>query len=257
MPKEANPWSYTGRRPRLRRANRRRFGYIGYGQVQQCKPATSRVVPEEKGATKPMSSVDSDPCTPSAGASSAPCELSLDDLGRFENYVLLLVNTSIGRMLGSKVDAGDIVQEALLRAHQRFGQFKGSTEAELAGWLRQIVINVLSDHWRRYVEAESRQITRERSLDAILDQSSQALGNLLAASGTTPSQAAQRRDLGVVLADALAELSDEHRQVVILRSLRECSWDEVASQMRRSVGAARMLWIRALKDLRPRIEARL
>lgn len=233
------------------------LGVYWTGQAQYLRPVTGGAVREEMAASELMSSVDSDPCSPSTDVLRAPCELSSDDLGRYENYVLLLVNTSIGRMLGSKVDAADIVQEALLRAHERFGQFKGRTEAELAAWLRQIVINILSDHWRRYVEAESRQVTRERSLDAILDQSSQALGNLLAASGTTPSQAAQRRDLGVVLADALAELSDERRAVVVLRSLRECSWDEVAAEMQRSVGAVRMLWVRALKDLRPRIEGRL
>lgn len=204
-----------------------------------------------------MSSVESDSHAPSLGASDACWQPSSQDLGRFENYITLLVSTSIGRILDRKVDAVDIVQEVLLRAHERFAQFQGSTEAQFAAWLRQIVINVLSDHWRRYVEAKSRQVSRERSLDAILDQSSQALGNLLAASGTSPSQAAQRRDLGVVLADALAELTEEHRQVVLLRSLRECSWEEVASQMQRTVGAARMLWVRALKELRPRIEARL
>ena len=189
-----------------------------------------------------------------ADASSA---LRACDLDRFHNYLRLLAETSIGRMLCGKVDAADIVQETILRACERFAQFQGSTEAELAAWLRQILTTTCSDIWRHYVLAESRQITRERSLDAILDQSSLALGNLLAASGTTPSQAAQRRDLGVVLADALADLTDEHRQVVILRSLRECPWDEVAHQMQRSVGAARMLWVRALKELRPRIEARL
>jgi RNA polymerase sigma-70 factor (ECF subfamily) len=63
--------------------------------------------------------------------------------------------------------------------------------------------------------------------------------------------------MSVVLANALAELSDDHRQVIILRSIEELDWPQVAQRMKRSVGAVRLLWTRALKQLRPLIEERL
>ena len=63
--------------------------------------------------------------------------------------------------------------------------------------------------------------------------------------------------MSVILADALAELSPDHRQVLILRSIEELDWSEVAERMKRSVGAVRLLWTRALKQLRPLIEKRL
>jgi RNA polymerase sigma-70 factor (ECF subfamily) len=63
--------------------------------------------------------------------------------------------------------------------------------------------------------------------------------------------------MSVVLADALADLAPDHREVIMLRSLQELEWDEVAQRMERSEGAARLLWTRALTSLRPRIEARL
>lgn len=182
---------------------------------------------------------------------------SVHQLNRFIPYLALLAETSIGRVLCAKVDPADVVQEALVRACENFSQYRGTTEAELATWLRRILMNTCTDIWRRYAIAESRQSDRERSLDMILDQSSQALGKLLIATGTTPSQAALRRELEVLLADALADLSQEHRQVVTLRSLQELSWDEISRQMQRSVGAVRMLWVRALKELQPRIESRL
>jgi RNA polymerase sigma-70 factor (ECF subfamily) len=91
----------------------------------------------------------------------------------------------------------------------------------------------------------------------VVEHSSALLGNLLAAPGPSPSQSAQRRELGVVLADALAEMSDDYRQVLLLRSIEERDWDEVARCMGRTPGAVRMLWARALKELRPLIEARL
>jgi RNA polymerase sigma-70 factor (ECF subfamily) len=88
----------------------------------------------------------------------------------------------------------------------------------------------------------------------VLDASSAALHRLLAGSGSSPSQSAQRRELGVVLADALAKLSEERREVIVLRSLQELDWDEVARRLDRSPGAVRMLWTWALKQLRPLIE---
>jgi RNA polymerase sigma-70 factor (ECF subfamily) len=61
----------------------------------------------------------------------------------------------------------------------------------------------------------------------------------------------------VVLADALDEVSADHREVIVLRSLEERDWDEVARRMGRTPGAVRLLWTRALKQLRPLIEKRL
>jgi RNA polymerase sigma-70 factor (ECF subfamily) len=178
-------------------------------------------------------------------------------LGSFRNYLCLLARTGIDASLQGKADPSDVVQETLLKAHRAFDQFRGRSEAELAGWLRQILRNVLHDLARRYQATEQRQAERERSLDEMLDASSAALNRILANGGPTPSESAERRELGVVLADALAELSSDHREVIVLRSLEEQEWPEVARHMGRSEGAVRMLWARALRQLKPLIEKRL
>lgn len=178
-------------------------------------------------------------------------------LESFRNYLLLLARTSIDASLQGKADASDLVQETMLKAHRRFGQFRGRSEGELAAWLRQILAHNLADLARRFRAAAARQVSRERSLEEIIERSSAALGNMLVASGNSPSQSAERRELCVVLADALADLSADHRRVIELRNLQELDWGEVAQKMDRSEGAVRMLWARALKELRPRIEARL
>ena len=71
------------------------------------------------------------------------------------------------------------------------------------------------------------------------------------------SQAAQRCESSVVLADALAELPAERREVIMLRNFKQLDWEEIAQKMERSPAAARMLWTRALAQLRPLLEARL
>jgi RNA polymerase sigma-70 factor (ECF subfamily) len=126
----------------------------------------------------------------------------------------------------------------------------------LAGWLRQILARCLADLVRRY-RAVGRRAGREQSLDQLVDRSSQAMERILAADGASPSASAARRDLGVVLSDALAELSEDHREVIVLHHLEGLGWDEVARRLGRTTGAVRMLWTRALKQLRPLIDERL
>jgi RNA polymerase sigma-70 factor (ECF subfamily) len=178
-------------------------------------------------------------------------------LTAYRNYLRLLARTGIDASLRGKADPSDLVQEALLKAHRHFGQFRGQTEAELAVWLRQILARCLADLVRRYRSAAARRVGRERSLEDVLGGSSQALGRLVADPGASPSESAQRREMSVVLADALAELTADHREVLVLRSIEELDWAEVARIMGRSPGAVRMLWARALKQLRPLIEERL
>jgi RNA polymerase sigma-70 factor (ECF subfamily) len=178
-------------------------------------------------------------------------------LDTYRNYLRLLARTGLDAALYEKADPSDLVQETLLKAHQHFTQFRGGTSAELASWLRQILARNLTDLARRYHGTEARRIGRECSLEELLDQSSLALGNLIAAGGSSPSEYAQRRELNLVLADALADLREDYREVIVLRSLEERDWEDVARRMDRSTGAVRILWARALARLRPLIEARV
>jgi RNA polymerase sigma-70 factor (ECF subfamily) len=178
-------------------------------------------------------------------------------LESFRNYLRLLARTGIDLSLQSKADPSDLVQETLLKAHQRFDQFRGQTEAELAGWLRQILARNLVDYARRFHSVRGRRGGREHPLEKMLQTSSDALNKLVEYNGTSPSDAAERRELTVVLADALAGLAADYREVIVLRSIEELSWDDVADKMGRSAGAVRILWARALKHLRPLIESRL
>jgi RNA polymerase sigma-70 factor, ECF subfamily len=177
-------------------------------------------------------------------------------LDSYRNYLRLLARTGINVSLQGKADPSDLVQDALLKASQRFDQFHGATDAELAGWLRQILARCLTDFVRRY-RSGGRRAGREQSLDLLLDRSSQAMERILATKGTSPSASAERRDLGVVLSDALAELSEDHREVIVLHHLEGLDWDEVARRMGRTSGAVRILWTRALKQLRPLIDEQL
>src|SRR5271168_2024112 len=89
---------------------------------------------------------------------------------RQRDYLLLLARLQLNPRLRSKLDPSDVVQQTLLQAQEKLGQYRGQTEAELAAWLRKILVNVLADALRTFGAAK-RDVALERSLEADLQQS--------------------------------------------------------------------------------------
>jgi RNA polymerase sigma-70 factor (ECF subfamily) len=171
-------------------------------------------------------------------------------LEQYRGYLTLLARVQIGRRLQGKVDAADVVQEVFLEAHRHFGQFRGSVQAELTSWLRQILAGTLANLVRHYYAAQQRDVRLECALRDEVDQSSRALAGALLAPHSSPSQRAVRREQAVLLADALERLPEDYRQVLVLRHLEGLPLPEVARRLERSVDAVKKLWARALDRLR-------
>jgi len=171
-------------------------------------------------------------------------------LEHYSQYLTLLARMQIGKRLQGKVDPSDLVQEVFLSVHRQFPQFRGTTEAEFVTWLRRIMAGQFALLLRRYLGTKGRDVNLERDLVAELDQSSLALDRGLVASYSTPSQHASRREQAVLLAEALGKLSEDHREVIVLRHLETLSFAEVAARMNRSENSVYKLWVRALANLR-------
>lgn len=170
-------------------------------------------------------------------------------LNAYRNYLLLIARTCLERELRGKADPSDVVQDALLKVHENFHQFRGATEKELLAWMRRILARLLTDLHRRFVVGAERRVERERSLDDLVDRSSAVLEGLLTAPRDSPSAHAREREQSVLLADALARLTRDDREVITLRNFLGFEWDEVARRMHRTTDAARMLWTRAIRHL--------
>lgn len=171
-------------------------------------------------------------------------------LERYRNYLTLLVRLQIGRRLRGKVDAADLVQETFLSAHRDFATFRGATEGELVGWLRQILAANVAMLVRRYLGTQRRDVRLECDLAAEIDQSSRILDGGLVTPDSSPSHQASRREQGVLLANALERLPEDYREVLILRHMEDLTFPEVAKQMGRSIDSVKKLWTRALVQLR-------
>ena len=169
-----------------------------------------------------------------------------DLLDAHRNYLRLLAASCLYREMRGKADPSDVVQETLLKVHRNFRQFRGTTESEWMAWLRRILVRNLAD-FQKGLQRHRRKVSRERSLEGVVDRSSAMLRNMIPTAGPSPSAEAQRREAAVLVADALAELEPEDCEVVILRSLHELDWRAIAERTGRSPDAARMLWARAMQ----------
>jgi len=175
-------------------------------------------------------------------------------LERYRSYLSLLARVQIGRRIQGKLDVADVVQETFLEAHRGIGLFRGSSEAQFLAWLRQILVAILSNQIRHYFGTKRRDIRLERELQDGLDRSSAYLGDRLIAAQSSPSAQASRREQAVLLADAMEELPEDYREVIILRQLEGLSFPQVALRMGRTEDSVKNLWARALVRLRRLLE---
>jgi RNA polymerase sigma-70 factor (ECF subfamily) len=145
------------------------------------------------------------------------------------------------------------VQQTFLQACANFAQFRGGSEQEWMAWLRRILINTLAQTVEKQVKARKRDARREVSLDQLvrnLEGSSAAFEAALVSPHSSPSAREERRELAARVADELARLPADYREVIVLRNLEGLPFEEVARRMGRKPGAVRVLWLRALDRLR-------
>jgi RNA polymerase sigma-70 factor, ECF subfamily len=168
-------------------------------------------------------------------------------LAQYREYLRLLARIQIDPRLRGQLDPSDIVQQTLLKAHERIEQFRGQTDQELRSWLRAILARNLADAVRTFWRQKG---DRAHSLEAALEESSVKLEVFLASEESSPSQGALRVERLIELAEALARLPEDQRTAVELRYLNGLAVSNVANQMGRSTVSVTGLLYRGMKTLR-------
>src|SRR5262249_23528588 len=98
----------------------------------------------------------------------------------FRSYLLVMAELHLPARFRRQCDIEDVVQRAFARAVAGLPDFRGDSDAELAGWLRTILRNVLADLARK-LDGQCADVGRERSVEALLQESSARLDRLLVA----------------------------------------------------------------------------
>lgn len=173
-------------------------------------------------------------------------------LEAFRPYLLLIAGAAGDAIPAAKDAPSDLVASAVRRAVDDFDQFRGESPAELAGWLRGILLHHITDVGRRY-RADKRHAGREVSLDA--GDSTPLLRDRLAAPGPTPDQHLLRQEEAGRVRAALERLPGPYAQVLLLRQRDGLPFEEVGRRLGRSAESARKLLDRALKQFCATLEA--
>ena len=174
-------------------------------------------------------------------------------LERFRSYLLLLARLQLGDQLRGKEDPSDVVQQTLLEAHRKREQFRGHTSAELAVWLRQMLACNLADSIRTLHRAK-RDVNREQSLEAALEESSIRIETWLVAEQSSPSQQAEAHEQALRLADALTTIPAAQREVLVLRHCQGWSLAKISRHLGRTPAAVAGLLKRGLRQLRQQLQ---
>jgi len=170
-------------------------------------------------------------------------------LNRYRAYLHLLARLQLDRRIQAKLDPSDIVQQTLLQAVKAQDQFRGRTDEEMAAWLREILAHNLANALRN-LGRRKRDVAREVSMHAAVEQSSARLESWLAADQTSPSQHAIANEQAVRLANALASLPEAQREAITLHHLGGWTLQQVADKLVRSPAAVAGLIKRGLEALR-------
>jgi RNA polymerase sigma-70 factor (ECF subfamily) len=171
------------------------------------------------------------------------------ELRKYREYLYLLARLHVDRRLQGKLDLSGVVQQTLLEAHQAADQLRGRSDDEKAAWLRKALAHNLADEVRK-LRRGKRDVTRERSFEEAVEDSSARLASWLAVEASSPSQHAARAEQMLRLAEAMARLPDNQRRAVELRHLKALSLAQVAEELECSRPAVVGLLHRGVKRLR-------
>lgn len=127
-------------------------------------------------------------------------------------------------LVKDREEAQDIAQDAFIRVHQRLGDFKG--DSSFYTWLYRITRNLCIDRLR------SRRTHAQAFDDGVaVDADRGDPGFLSRALGTNPQRGALRKELGAQIAKALGELSENHREILVLREIEGMSYEDLATTL--------------------------
>lgn len=158
-------------------------------------------------------------------------------------YQTQVFNIAYG-MLSDYEDASDAAQEVFIKVYRSIASFKG--QSSFSTWLYRICANVCNDALRK---RQRRGVSV--SIDAEYEERSAAAE--LASDMPTPEESAEMNERQMAVREAIAGLSDDYREVIVLADMRDLSYDEVAAILKCPVGTVKSRLNRARAALRKKL----
>jgi RNA polymerase sigma-70 factor (ECF subfamily) len=185
------------------------------------------------------------------GDSSAAQRLLAGHRDRLKN----MVRVRLDRRMVARIDPSDVVQEALAEAAQRLPRYPLERPIPFYPWLRQLAWKRLEKLHERHLLTQRRAVGREERLTGhVSDESVLELAGRIAAPGSSPSERLVRDEVRRRVHEAIAELSDLDRELLVLRYLEQLPAAEVRAILEIGEEAYAKRHLRAMQRLRRALE---
>jgi RNA polymerase sigma-70 factor (ECF subfamily) len=173
-------------------------------------------------------------------------------LDRHRNSLRRMIQLRLDQRIKRRVDVSDVVQDVLVEANRRLQTYLGNPLMAFHLWIRQIAKDRIIDAHRRHRVSAKRSIDREQSLVAPggADHSTMELAGQLCDPNLTPAAAATQREIAKQVEQAVYELNDNDREIILMRHYEQLSNQEIAVALELTEPAASMRYLRALRRLR-------
>jgi RNA polymerase sigma-70 factor, ECF subfamily len=172
-------------------------------------------------------------------------------LARHRERLRRMVTVRLDHRLAPRLDASDVVQEALAEADRHLDDYLRERPLPFYPWLRQLACQRIRELHRHHIATGRRSVAREAPAGLPLpDHSAHDLVRRLLASGTSPSRRLIRDEQRDRVRVALERLEARDREVLVLRYLEGLTTEEIAAVLGVRAGAVKMRHLRALDRLR-------
>jgi RNA polymerase sigma-70 factor (ECF subfamily) len=172
-------------------------------------------------------------------------------LDRYRDRLRKAVAMRLDKRLAARVDASDIVQDAMRDAFRRLPEYFAEPQISFYPWLRRIAWDRLADMYRAHVAAERRSVLREEPwLPHLNDESVDELAHSIVTSSVNPGRRAMLAEMQGRTKAALKQLKPQDREILVLRFLEQMDVEEIAGVLGISQTAVTSRQLRALQRIR-------
>ena len=176
---------------------------------------------------------------------------------RYQDRLRRIVRIKLAGRVRNYLESMDIVQDVNMVMMRKAKDLKADGSGAILNWLSEVVVNKIRNT-NKYMHAIKRDVGRNVAFEVQLEDGVTTLSIPAEAKGPTPSEEAWKFEVREVLDDAMTELSDQHREVILLRDYAGASLDYVAQRLGCPSREAadqlhRRAWVKLRRIARPRL----
>lgn len=177
-------------------------------------------------------------------------------LERHRDAIRRLVQMRLDARIQRRVDVSDVVQEVFVEANRRLQDYLAHPQMAFHLWLRQIAKDRIIDAHRRHRGSAKRSVDREQpmAVPSGMDRSSIELAAQIVDPELTPAAVATQNEMARRVEAALAQLSDQDAEIIIMRHYEHLTNQEIAEALELTEPAASMRYLRAVRRLREMLQ---